>query len=233
MFEQEFLHAIIENPDDDGPRLIIADWLDERGDPRAGFIRIQCQLARLPHGDHREKRLRADEDRLTKSARDAFVRSVPEALSPYFVDPGCAIYQRGFLIAVSVRPDHSLERFIQHARELFQFAPIQTIHFSPMLDDWGDIHRDVTDAPTPVDKVRGFLQVPSLTHVRNLEMHSPFEDIDAVGRLLAECPYLGKLSRLFLRRDYNIGSYSCRGTQTLLPSTRELLRERFGHRASW
>jgi uncharacterized protein (TIGR02996 family) len=42
-----FLHAVIEHPDDDGPRLVYADWLDEQGDPRGEFIRVQCELARL------------------------------------------------------------------------------------------------------------------------------------------------------------------------------------------
>lgn len=46
-----FLAAIIERPDDDLPRLIAADWLDENGQPdRAEFIRLQCELARRPAG---------------------------------------------------------------------------------------------------------------------------------------------------------------------------------------
>jgi uncharacterized protein (TIGR02996 family) len=39
--------AILANPDEDTPRLMYADWLDEHGDaPRAEFIRVQCALAR-------------------------------------------------------------------------------------------------------------------------------------------------------------------------------------------
>jgi uncharacterized protein (TIGR02996 family) len=42
-----FLAAIRAAPDDDAPRLIYADWLDEHGEPeRAEFIRVQCELAR-------------------------------------------------------------------------------------------------------------------------------------------------------------------------------------------
>lgn len=38
------LRAICENPDDDAPRLIYADWLDEHGDPlQAEFIRLQIE----------------------------------------------------------------------------------------------------------------------------------------------------------------------------------------------
>ena len=51
MEEAAFLRLIAAAPDDDAPRLIYADWLDERGDPRGGFIRAQCALARLPADD--------------------------------------------------------------------------------------------------------------------------------------------------------------------------------------
>lgn len=41
-----FLSAAKERPEDDMPRLALADWLDERGDAeRAEFIRLQCRLA--------------------------------------------------------------------------------------------------------------------------------------------------------------------------------------------
>ena len=43
-----FLQAILEKPDDDAPRLIFADWLEEYGEPeRADLIRVQCELALL------------------------------------------------------------------------------------------------------------------------------------------------------------------------------------------
>src|SRR5262249_30478553 len=44
--EAALLGAIGEAPEDDAPRLVYADWLEERGDPdRAAFIRTQCRLA--------------------------------------------------------------------------------------------------------------------------------------------------------------------------------------------
>jgi uncharacterized protein (TIGR02996 family) len=48
-----FLQDIKEYPDDDAPRLIFADWLDEHGDPRGEFVRLQCQLARMRVDDPR------------------------------------------------------------------------------------------------------------------------------------------------------------------------------------
>jgi len=46
--------AILEAPDDDAPRLVWADWLEENGDPdRAEFVRLQCEWANLVRGDPR------------------------------------------------------------------------------------------------------------------------------------------------------------------------------------
>ena len=45
--EAALLAAIAARPDDDTPRLVYADWLDDAGaDDRAEFIRLQCALAR-------------------------------------------------------------------------------------------------------------------------------------------------------------------------------------------
>lgn len=46
---QAFIQQIIENPDEDGPRLVYADWLeDENESERAEFIRVQIELALPP-----------------------------------------------------------------------------------------------------------------------------------------------------------------------------------------
>jgi uncharacterized protein (TIGR02996 family) len=45
--EPALLAAIADRPDDDTPRLVYADWLDDHGQrERAEFIRLQCALAR-------------------------------------------------------------------------------------------------------------------------------------------------------------------------------------------
>lgn len=40
----KLLQAILDNPEDDALRLVYADWLEERGDPRGEFIRVQVLL---------------------------------------------------------------------------------------------------------------------------------------------------------------------------------------------
>src|SRR5262245_13423738 len=60
--QDAMLRAIVDSPDDDRPRLLYADWLEEQGDPeRADFIRVQCSLASLAESDPRRPELRQRE----------------------------------------------------------------------------------------------------------------------------------------------------------------------------
>lgn len=49
--DADFIETIRERPDDDVPRLIYADWLDEHDDPKGEFIRVQIQLAGMAKDD--------------------------------------------------------------------------------------------------------------------------------------------------------------------------------------
>jgi uncharacterized protein (TIGR02996 family) len=46
--EDALLQAIRDHPDDPVPRLVYADWLDERGDARGEFLRLHLDLRSLP-----------------------------------------------------------------------------------------------------------------------------------------------------------------------------------------
>jgi uncharacterized protein (TIGR02996 family) len=59
-----FFRAIEADPEEDTPRLVYADWLDENAASesdraRAEFIRVQCELAREPEGHRTELESRA------------------------------------------------------------------------------------------------------------------------------------------------------------------------------
>ena len=43
---KELLDGVLGTPDDDAPRLVLSDWLAERGDPLGEFIQVQCALGR-------------------------------------------------------------------------------------------------------------------------------------------------------------------------------------------
>ena len=65
--EDALLQAVIDDPDDDGVRLVYADFLEEHGEPqRADFIRVQIELSLLRENDPRRGDLEARERALLK-----------------------------------------------------------------------------------------------------------------------------------------------------------------------
>lgn len=71
--QQAIIREIVARPDDDLPRLIYADWLDERGDPQGEFIRIQCALARGEQSPDETRELRERETELLRAYRGEWV----------------------------------------------------------------------------------------------------------------------------------------------------------------
>ena len=108
-----FLRAIRAAPDDDLPRLIYADFLDERGDPRGEFIRIQIERPRLPRDDPRRGELKAREDELLRRHREEWEGPLAAVVSH-------AVFRRGFIDDVLV----IAEGFLAHAKTLFARPPV-------------------------------------------------------------------------------------------------------------
>jgi uncharacterized protein (TIGR02996 family) len=90
--ETPLLTAVLENPDDDAPRLIYADWLDEEGRcDQAEFIRVQCKIAQMSHPGNRGvlmatklpggKRLRRKEHRERRECWAALTKRGGELLN--------------------------------------------------------------------------------------------------------------------------------------------------------
>lgn len=53
--EQAFLRSVQANPSDDLLRLVFADWLEERGDPRGTFLRLEVALHEAGRSDHADE----------------------------------------------------------------------------------------------------------------------------------------------------------------------------------
>ena len=89
--ETAFLQAIAEEPDDDALRLIFADWLDERDDPRGEFIRVQCELAGLAEDSAKRADLR-DRERLLLLPPPSAMTS--RSVAPWYVGVPICSHQR-------------------------------------------------------------------------------------------------------------------------------------------
>src|SRR5262249_32720670 len=55
--EVALYRAVLANPGDDAPRLVYADWLDERADPRGLYLRLDSELAKPRRGQRFQKTL--------------------------------------------------------------------------------------------------------------------------------------------------------------------------------
>ena len=140
--EAAFLAAILADPDDDAPRLIYSDWLDQQGrGERAEFIRVQCTLAEmgddgLPVAHDRGNcccdlcRLRRRERELCTSASMWEADRANHAAVPIEWPPPIA-WRRGFVHSLAL----SAAYWLTHAAAILAAQPIEQVTFSVMPTD--------------------------------------------------------------------------------------------------
>ena len=119
---EPFLRAILDAPDDDGPRLIYADWLEERGDPRGEFIRVQCALARGADGPQRGA-LEARQQKLLAAHRREWSR----ALWDLDCAPLGVAENGGFRRGLLEDAEMDAAVFLGRSEELFRAAPLRNV----------------------------------------------------------------------------------------------------------
>src|SRR5437660_107995 len=126
--EAAFLDAIIADPDDDALRLIFADWLDEQGDPRGEFIRVQIELAGMSEDDPRLAPLAERERELLRLHKTAWLGPVGRIADE-------AGFRRGLLGSIRV----SALAFLEKARVLFNRRPIRKLGIYDISERASDI----------------------------------------------------------------------------------------------
>jgi uncharacterized protein (TIGR02996 family) len=127
--ERAFFDRIRDEPDDDGPRLIYADWLDENGQAeRAEFIRLECALARLPEDDPHTPELGERQRQLS----DAFEEQWTQELRQLGAQ---CIFHRGVIDNVSI----DTGQFLESGAVLFELAPIRKVRFLNVGDRLADL----------------------------------------------------------------------------------------------
>jgi uncharacterized protein (TIGR02996 family) len=165
-----FLRAICDDPADDSPRLVFADWLDEHGEPeRAEFIRLQCELAGRPDRPGRWQELRDRQDELLRRHGPRWRAELPSWLR------AVGVFRRGFVDSLACTAD----AFLARAGDL-ETLPVQKLHL------WNAGSR-----------LGPLLVSPLLARVDTLSLSgNALGDAAAAG--LAECPYLHRLTWLDL-----------------------------------
>lgn len=113
----ELLVKILADPSDDQARLVYADWLSEKGDPRGQLIVVQCALGTADKA--RRKALVAEEKALLRKHGRAWMR---EAMQ---VGKECTL-SRGFVSRVKAEAG----AFVNHGARLFDHDPVEELVLS-------------------------------------------------------------------------------------------------------
>jgi uncharacterized protein (TIGR02996 family) len=182
---QAFLDDIIAHPDDDAPRLIFADWLEEHGNPeRAEFIRVQIELARVREDDPRGNVLRARENELL----DAF--GMRWCLS--LTGEGVMTFRRGFVEGVEASGEWS----VNNGEWVFDQYPIREMRIRYMnpsqvavLTEWPQLRRlrelDLGGSPLGRAGLERVLTCPHLQELRTLDLTSTLLSINGTRWLFS------------------------------------------------
>ncbi len=115
--ERDLYQAVLDAPDDDAPRLIFADWLEENGQvDRAEFIRTQIEMEQYHELTPEWIRLFRRSEKLLKGN----VRKWSPKLPGWMRSP---VFRRGFIEGVALTPT----RFLEQGKECFDLCPLRWI----------------------------------------------------------------------------------------------------------
>jgi uncharacterized protein (TIGR02996 family) len=171
-----FIETIIENPEDDTPRLVYADWLDEHGDPaRAELIRVQC---RLEYGTCQG----ADLSDAYRRGEELLAAHKNRWLQPLGLQPNEAEFERGFVVDV----DLAAAKFLALADALMSGTPLRKARLTGLAG-----------------RVEQLAALPLLGKLTSLVLRGNNIGSNGVAVLVAS-PHLARLEKLDLGRN-NIG----------------------------
>ena len=133
--EAALLRAICEHPDEDVPRLMYADEIEDRDPERAAFIRSQCAASceLIEAADGRKGTLPVLFNQIA-AVVDGYY---PKKRDQWAGEPLCRIpsanylYSRGFVRNVTM----TCKDFLEHAEELFRQHPILSVTLSDRKPD--------------------------------------------------------------------------------------------------
>jgi uncharacterized protein (TIGR02996 family) len=162
-------------PEDDTPRLILGDWLQDQGDPRGEFIHLQVVLRRLAADDPRQ-------DELYQRERRLLHQNALDWLGP-LADPSSGwVFLRGFIGLLA-----RAERFL--VPEVFDLASS------------GDAFAWVEElilADLRASQARELARSSLLSHLVRLDLSSSMGLRDAGLEQILRGPDLGTLHTLHL-----------------------------------
>jgi len=240
-----YWNDILDNPLHDEPRLRYAAWLEDQGEPLGEFIQVQCRLAAAPDSEIAWEWERREQELLAEH-EDEWIGELRG-----LIDWGT--FRRGFIEEIAV----AAARFVRHAEQLFDHAPILVVHLSRSRDFVETLadcrcltrlrHLDLSNNFVRDQGVKALSQSPFLSELRSLNLSSAALG-DASVQALTASPYLRQLRELYLS-DNRIGPAGARELafspladrlhllhlrfNNIDADSAALLRTAFGNRVHW
>lgn len=215
-----FLDEVIENPDDDDPRLIYADYLEEQGDSRGEFIRVQCELAQTDPLEPEHFDLLDRNDELLDEYQQAWADELKQ-------DVRKSVFHRGFIDTITI----TARKFAKQSEKLFRATPVHWLRFNyvkgagPLLaavPELGHIRNlDLSSLKIPREDLIALLTSKHLTSLKGLDLSRLDLPLDAeIGRSIAQSAFASTLQDITIS-GYQTHEDFCR---TLFQGTYEELR---------
>lgn len=179
--ERPFIRAILADPEAAEPRLVYADWLEERGDVRAEAVRVgvQRKLRQWERMDDMQVDLSLEQlDRRQKNLNLDYSRKCREQL-PQIPGVEWGRFEGGVVEAVTIKDENA---FRQHAGEILDVQPVHQLQYYGGLKD---------------EALPAMLGSPELARLGRLAMGANY-DGPGVARVLADSPHLANLRSLIL-----------------------------------
>jgi uncharacterized protein (TIGR02996 family) len=227
--EEAFLADIREHADDDGPRVIYADWLEENGNPdRAEHIRLECELARRADGDPRKEALLDRRLELLRAHLKEWTQAFPAWARPVQAQH----FRRGFVEYI----DCTALQFIRHGQALFRVAPIRKVWLRSVRPHVAELAASANLKGLTYLSLHGagldgqdlctLLASPHLTDLRELSLSSNDINMRVPGlQALAEWEPLARVTDLHLNRCGVAGALGMLTASPHLGSLRRLQLE--------
>jgi uncharacterized protein (TIGR02996 family) len=214
-----FFEEILARPEEDGPRLMYADWLQERGDPRGEFIHLQCRWererragSRLTHEEDNEDQF-ADEsplESLKDRIQELLHRHEAEWVAPLNGLAQQWVFQRGFIEYIACR----FEDFSKRHAELFAVTPLNSVTLVERGAAFLTHREPARPYKARYDGVEALAGSPVIGRLRGLCLDRCLLDEKDIS-ILAGSPHLSGLKRLSLARN----DLADEGTTALAAST--------------
>jgi uncharacterized protein (TIGR02996 family) len=195
--EYAFLSAVVNDPESDDLRLVFADYLEEQGDPRAEFIRLQIERERVLPFTPGHAQLEHREQELLAQFRVRWTNALPD------LGARSCVFRRGFVETIQIDAD----AFLRNAEALLTAAPIRHIELVEFADRLPELARcpyisrlrglHLSDDPMSDEGVQALASSPHVATLSALSLHGGDLSFNALLAIFSS-PRLSQLASLDL-----------------------------------